>query len=90
MNIYVSNLGFGVQPADLEKVFSPYGIVSSVKIIMDRLTNKSRGFGFIQMAEQHEAEKAILELNGSMMEGRAMVMNEARQREEKQPRNNFY
>ncbi|KIC90491.1 RNA-binding protein [Flavihumibacter sp. ZG627] len=83
MNIYVSNLGFGVQSEDLKKIFTPYGEVSSVNIIMDKVTNRSRGFGFVDMPDQQSAENAMRELEGKMLDGRAIKMNEARPREQR-------
>lgn len=87
MNIYVSNLGFGVQREDLEKQFSQYGEVSSVNIIMDRVTNRSRGFAFVDMRDNTSAEKAIRELNGVTLDGRMLKVNEAKPKGE---RTNFY
>jgi RNA recognition motif-containing protein len=90
MNIYVSNLGFSTQVEDLKKLFSTYGIVASVAIIMDKITNRSRGFAFIDMPENKEAEKAILELNGVAIDGRVMKVNVARPRDDQASRSNFY
>jgi RNA recognition motif-containing protein len=81
MNIYVSNLSFNVDTEQLKKLFSPYGIVASVNIILDKLTNRSRGFAFIQMSDSNAAEKAIRELNGSMVDGRLVKITEARRNE---------
>lgn len=81
MNIYVSNLSFNVQKEDLMKHFSPYGKISSVNVIMDKVTNRSRGFAFIEMPENDEAEKAIKELNGISIDGRSIKVNEARPKE---------
>lgn len=78
MNIYVSNLGFGVQNEDLKKHFSQYGEVASVNIIMDRVTNRSRGFAFVDMRDSMAAEKAIRELNGITLDGRMLKVNEAK------------
>lgn len=78
MNIYVGNLNYRVREADLQQVMADYGEVTSVKVIMDRETGKSKGFGFIEMANDAEAAKAIAELNGAEFEGRAMVVKEAR------------
>lgn len=82
MNIYVSNLGFSVQNDDLKKHFSQYGEVSSVNVIMDKVTNRSRGFAFIEMNDQQAAEKAIRELNGLMIDNRSIRVNEARKKED--------
>ena len=81
MNIYVSNLSFNVDTEQLKKLFSPYGIVASVNIILDKLTNRSRGFAFIQMPDSNSAEKAMRELNGSMLDGRLVKITEARRNE---------
>ena len=81
MNIYVSNLGFTVDREQLEKFFSPYGLVASVNVILDRLTNRSRGFAFVQMRDNDAAEKAIRELNGAILDGRPVKLNEARRNE---------
>lgn len=78
MNIYVGNLNYNVREADLQQTLEDYGTVSSVKVIMDRETGKSKGFGFVEMANDAEATKAITELNGAEYEGRAMVVKEAR------------
>ena len=81
MNIYVSNLGFNVDREELKKLFSPYGIVASVNVILDKLTNKSRGFAFIRMQNNAGAQKAMRELNGAMIDGRPLSVIEARRNE---------
>jgi hypothetical protein len=86
MNIYVSNLSFAIQDEDLQEAFAAYGEVSSARIVMDRETNRSRGFGFVEMPNGAEANKAISELNGAMFDGRPMRVNEARPREERPAR----
>jgi RNA recognition motif-containing protein len=83
MNIYVSNLGFNVQDEDLKGLFSGYGDVSSAKVIKDKLTNQSRGFGFVEMPDDIAAAKALQELNGTMADGRAIKVSEARPREDR-------
>jgi len=83
MNIYVSNLGFNVQDEDLKALFTSYGDVSSAKIIKDKMTNQSRGFGFVEMPNDDAASKAVTELNGTMADGRAIKVSEARPREER-------
>lgn len=80
MNIFVSNLGFSTQVEDLKKLFTTYGIVASVSIIIDKITDRSRGFGFIDMPESMEAEKAILALNGTMIDGRLIKVNESKKK----------
>ncbi|HSC52775.1 MAG TPA: RNA-binding protein [Phnomibacter sp.] len=83
MNIYVSNLSFAVQDEDLREFFAAYGEVSSARVVMDRETRRSRGFGFVEMPDQASAEKAIAELDGAVADGRTMRVNEARPREER-------
>lgn len=78
MNIYVGNLNYRVREADLQQVLEEYGAVTSVKVVMDRETGKSKGFGFVEMTNDDEASKAIAELNGAEFEGRTMVVKEAR------------
>ncbi|MFL5744390.1 MAG: RNA recognition motif domain-containing protein [Niastella sp.] len=89
MNIYVSNLGFNVQDEDLKDFFAPYGEITSAKIITDRETGKSRGFGFVEMPDDAAAKKAIAELDQAMVEGRAIKVMEARPKEDKPARKNF-
>jgi RNA recognition motif-containing protein len=83
MNFYVSNLRFKVQDEDLKEFFAPYGEVSSAKIINDRETGKSRGFGFVELADDEAAKKAIAELDGATVEGRAIKVMEAKPKEDK-------
>ena len=83
MNIYVSNLGFNVQDEDLKSFFTPYGKVTSAKIINDRETGRSRGFGFVEMPDDAAAKKAIAELDGGDVEGRAIKVMEAKPKEDK-------
>jgi len=80
MNIYVGNLDFKVNEDDLQKVFEEYGTVSSAKIIVDKFTGRSKGYGFIEMDDDSEAGKAIKDLDGSVMENREIVVNEAKPR----------
>jgi len=84
MNIYVGNLDFKVSETDLEGIFEEYGTVSSSKIITDKHSGRSKGFGFVTMENQDEASKAIKELNGATLKNREIVVNEAR------PRKNNY
>ncbi|MBL6903784.1 MAG: RNA recognition motif domain-containing protein [Gammaproteobacteria bacterium] len=79
MNIYVGNLSWGMSDQDLENLFAEHGTVTSAKIITDRMTNRSRGFGFVEMSDG--AEKAIEALNDAEVEGRKLVVNESRPRE---------
>ena len=88
MNIYVSNLGFNVQDEDLREYFEEYGEVTSAKVITDKFTNRSRGFGFVEMSDNAAAEKAIKELNGAVVEGRSISVTVARPREERPNNNN--
>ncbi len=80
MNIYVGNLNFKVKENDLKEIFEEYGEVSSAKIITDKYSGKSRGFGFVTMDDDGDANKAINELNGASFEDRELVVNEARPR----------
>ncbi len=88
MNIYVSNLSYSVQDDDLRGFFSEYGEVSSAKVIMDKYTNRSKGFGFVEMPDDAAAQKAIAELDGGMVEGRAIKVMVAKPKEERSDRNN--
>lgn len=81
MNIYVGNLSYGMSEDELREAFSAYGAVSSVKILVDRETGRSRGFGFVEMPNDGEAETAINQLNGKDVGGRPLRINEARPRE---------
>jgi RNA recognition motif-containing protein len=82
MNIYVGNLDYKVDEADLKKVFEEFGSITSSKIITDKYTGRSKGFGFVAMENQAEAKQAIEELNGASYENRTMVVNEARPKKE--------
>ena len=77
MNIFVGSLPFSIDEADLRESFEAYGTVNSVKIITDKFTGRSKGFGFVEMENDTEAEKAIQELNGATVEGRAIVVNKS-------------
>ena len=81
MNIYVGNLSYQMSETELRDAFAAFGEVSSVKILMDRETGRSRGFGFVEMPNQSDAETAIAQLNGKDLGGRALRINEARPRE---------
>ena len=83
MNIYISNLSFKVEDSDLRQLFEEYGEVSSAKVISDRVTGRSRGFGFVEMTDNEAAQKAISELNQAEYDGKVIVVNEAREREER-------
>jgi RNA recognition motif-containing protein len=86
MNIYVSNLSFAVQDEDLKEFFAEYGEVSSAKVIMDKYTNRSKGFGFVEMNDDVAAQKAITELDGGMVDGRAIKVMVAKPKEERDSR----
>ncbi|MDQ6609264.1 MAG: RNA-binding protein [Bacteroidota bacterium] len=88
MNIYVSNLGFNVQDEDLKEFFTPYGDVTSAKIINDRESGRSRGFGFVEMSDDTSAKKAIAELNDATVEGRTIKVMEAKPKEDRPARSN--
>jgi RNA recognition motif-containing protein len=81
MNIYVGNLSYSLSESELRDAFAGYGEVSTVKVLMDRETGRSRGFGFVEMPNQSEAEAAIAQLNGKELGGRALRVNEARPKE---------
>ena len=77
MNIFVGSLPFSIEEADLRESFEAYGTVDTVKIITDKFTGRSKGFGFVEMANDDEAQKAIDELNGATVQGRAIVVNKS-------------
>lgn len=83
MNIYVSNLSFNVEDEDLRGFFEEYGEIKSAKVITDKFTQKSRGFGFVEMVDEEAGQKAIKELDGAQVEGRAIRVTIAKPREEK-------
>ncbi|MGE5519912.1 MAG: RNA recognition motif domain-containing protein [Candidatus Dadabacteria bacterium] len=81
MNIYVGNLSWGLKDQDLANLFTPYGEVASAKIVMDKFTQRSKGFGFVEMPNDEQAQAAISQLNGTEVEGRNLVVNESRPKE---------
>ena len=85
MNIFVGSLPFKLEEADLKELFEAFGEVTSVKIINDRESGRSKGFGFVEMVDDEAAKKAIADLNGSEVAGRNIVVNQA---EDKKPRDN--
>ncbi|WP_028788500.1 RNA recognition motif domain-containing protein [Terrimonas ferruginea] len=89
MNIYISNLSFAVIDEDLRSYFAEYGEVSSAKVIMDKFTNRSKGFGFVEMADDAAAKKAIEELDGATVDGRTIKVMEARPKEDKPARPSY-
>jgi len=83
MNIYVGNLSYEVTDEDLQEAFAAFGEISSARVIRDRYSGRSRGFGFVEMPTQAEAQAAIQGLNGKDLKGRALNVNEARPRAER-------
>ena len=86
MNIYVGNLPYSMTEEELKEVFKPFGGVESATIIKDKFSGESRGFGFVEMGVKEEAERAIQEMSGQECQGRKLIVNEARPREERPPR----
>ena len=89
MNIYVSNLSFNVQDEDLKGFFEDFGEVTSARVITDKFTQRSKGFGFVEMSTDEEAQKAIEMWHGKEFEGRTLTVNEARPMEARPPRRDF-
>ena len=79
--LYVGNLAFGVNDKDLQELFAPAGVCESTAVITDRDTGQSRGFGFVEMGSNDDAQKAIAQFNGQELKGRALKVNEAKERE---------
>ena len=90
MNIYVANISFRMTDGELRDLFEPFGEVSSAKIVQDKETGRSRGFGFVEMSNDSEGSQAINELNQRDVAGRPLVVNEARPREERPARTGGY
>jgi len=90
MNIYVGSLSYDVTEDEIRDVFTPYGEISSISIIKDKFSGKSKGFGFVEMPKQEEAEEAIKCLDESEMKGRNIKVNEAKPREERPKRRERY
>lgn len=90
MNIYVGNLPYSLTEDELKAAFSQFGEVSSVNIIMDRMSGQSKGFGFVEMPDNSEADEAIKALNESALNGRNIRVNQARPRGERSPRRPRY
>lgn len=82
MNIYVGNLSWNLKDQDLSNLFAAYGEVSSAKIVTDKFTQRSKGFGFVEMANDDQAQAAIAALNGKEVDGRNIVVNESRPKQE--------
>jgi RNA recognition motif-containing protein len=89
MNLYVGNLSYSTTEAELTNLFSTYGQVESAKIITDRYSGQSKGFGFVEMTNRTDGEKAIAELNGKDVSGRQMKVNEAKPRTDNRERGGF-
>lgn len=83
MKLYVGNLSFQTSDSDLREMFEEFGKVDSAQVVMDRETGRSRGFGFVEMPDRQEAQKAIEALNGQEVGGRPLTVNEARPREDR-------
>src|SRR5438067_2610974 len=81
--LYVGNLAYSIRDDDLQQAFAQFGTVASAKVMMDRDTGRSKGFGFVEMGSDAEAQSAINGMNGQALDGRALVVNEARPREER-------
>lgn len=81
--LYIGNLSFDTTEPEIREIFSAFGNVVSCNLIMDRMTDRSRGFAFVEMSTAEEAEKAIAEMNGKDVAGRALTVNEAKPREDR-------
>lgn len=88
--LYVGGLAYSVTDSQLQQIFEAHGKVETAKVITDRESNRSRGFGFVEMGTQEEAEKAIASLNGTLLEGRNLTVNLSKPREESGGRNGGY
>ncbi len=82
MRIYVGNLSYETSENELREMFAPFGEIASLRIVTDRVSGRSKGFGFVEMASDEEAQAAMTGLNGKEIRGRAIVVNEARPRPE--------
>lgn len=94
MNIFIAGLSYGINDADLNELFAEFGEISSAKVIMDRETGRSKGFGFVEMADEAQGQKAINDLNGAEYDNRTLSVSVARPRTERSSyggnRNNSY
>ncbi len=90
MNIYVGNMAYGVTEDDMREAFEAFGTVTSASLIMDKFSGRSKGFGFVEMADNSEADAAIKGLNGSPLQGRNLKVNQAKPREERPSRGARY
>ena len=86
MNIYVGNLSYTTTENDLRKAFEAYGTVSATRVIMDRVENRSRGFGFVEMPNNSEGQAGIQAMDGADLQGRTLKVNEAQPREDRRSR----
>jgi RNA recognition motif-containing protein len=89
MNIYVGNLSFNTSDAELRKAFESHGKVDSASVIIDKETNRSRGFGFVEMPDSKEGQAAIQAMNGADLDGRALKVNEAKPKADRKPRRDY-
>ena len=87
--LYVGGLPYSVTDGQLQEIFSAHGTVESARVITDRMTGRSRGFGFVEMSSQSEAQEAIQALNGNELEGRTLTVNEARPQQQRSGGGNF-
>jgi RNA recognition motif-containing protein len=83
--LFVGNLSFNLTENDLQDAFAEFGTVTEVNVMMDRATNRPRGFAFVTMSSKEEADKAVQGMNGKQLDGRALTVNEARPREDRPP-----
>lgn len=90
MNLYISNLSYNISDEDLRQLFADYGEITSAKVIMDRETGRSRGFGFVELSDDELAKKAIEELNQASYDGKVINITEARPRENRGDRGGGY
>ena len=89
MNIYVGNLSWNLSDQELENLFSEFGEISSAKIVLDKFSNRSKGFGFVEMSNDDDAQKAIDMFNGQEIDGRKLTVNEARPMQPREDRGGF-
>ena len=89
MKLYVGNLSFQTTEGALEEAFSQFGTVKDTLLVMDKMTQRSRGFGFVTLETAEEGQRAIEGLNGKQLDGRTITVNEARPREDRPPRRDF-
>ncbi len=90
MNLYIGNIPYSISEAELTQLFANFGEVTSLNVVKDKVTNRSKGFGFVEMPDDSAATAAINELNGKEVNGRQIIVNEARPKTDKPPRHNKY